>query len=140
MQTQFEGPISGQIEVQVFESGGSAPSNIIRLDRDLLVKTILRLESSPETIRLEALPKKIGKLVAHFYLESLGPGGSYDLPALEQPWQTGKKIYEFQASLPSEHLGMGIFRVAAVITARDENGGSLPMTWYTDGVVLQTYA
>jgi len=139
MATQFEGPISGQLEIELFESGSSYPVTIIRLDQEFLMRATLRLESTQEIIKLDR-PRKIEQLTANFFLESLGPGSSYTLTSGPESWKTGKKIYEFQVSLPSEKLGIGIFKVTAVVTGIDDQGQPLPIAWYQDGPVFQTYA
>lgn len=139
METQFEGPISGQLQIELFESGGSAPVTTIRLGQEFLMRATLRLESRPLTIKLDR-PGNISKLMASFYLESLGPGSSYTLTSDQELWITGKKIYEFQVSLPSEKLGIGIFRVTVAVTGMDDKGGPLPMIWYQDGPLFQTYS
>ena len=133
MQTQFEGPISGQLQIELFEPGGSVPVTILRLGQTFLLRATLQLESTPATLPLD-------KLIATFYLESLGPGSSYTLRPDPESWTTGKKFYQFQVSLPSEQLGIGMYKVTAVVTVMNDHGEPLPIAWYQDGPVFQTYS
>lgn len=133
--------LGGSIKADVYEVGGAAPTNIIRIDQDWRVSIDWELNGSLKSMIC-------GTWCLHLHLESIGRGSELDLPdpagEIEVPLDPcgyGKYHYDFvvrAGTVKPEHCSTPFKLVTTVVykNACDRPG---PMAGFVEGGILQFY-
>ena len=133
----------GTIEADVYELGGVAPTNIIRIDEDWLVRIKWALHGSLKSMIC-------GKWCLHVHLESIGRGPELDLPHPDRkeeihvdldPCGNGEYCYDFRVpagTVRPEHCSTP-FKVVATVTYENACCKPGPMAGFVEFGILQFY-
>jgi hypothetical protein len=131
----------GSISADVYEIGGVAPKNIIRIDQDWLVRLNWALEGSLKSMIC-------GTWCLNLHLESIGKGQELDLPGAYNevrvpldPCGDGRYTYDFvvkAGTVRPEHCSTP-FKLVSTITYENSCGLPGPMAGFVEGSILQFY-
>ena len=133
--------LAGHIFADVYEIGGTAPTNIIRIDQDWHVHLHWALEGSLRSMIC-------GTWCLHLHLESIGKGVELSLPdpgpeikVPLDPCGNGHYNYDFvvkAGTVKPEHCSTP-FKLVSTITYENECGLPGPMAGFVEGSILQFY-
>ena len=133
--------LSGYISADVYEVGGVAPTNIIRLDQDWRVHLDWALEGSLKSMIC-------GTWCIHLHLESIGKGPELNLPDPHpevqvplNPCGDGRYTYDFvvkAGTVRPEHCSTP-FKLVSTITYVNSCDLPGPMAGFVEGSILQFY-
>jgi len=133
--------LSGYISADVYENGGVAPTNIIRVDESWFVRLNWALEGSLKSMIC-------GTWCLHLHLESIGKGPELNLPdpypeiqVPLDPCGDGRYTYDFvvkAGTVKPEHCSTP-FKLVSTITYENACGLPGPMAGFVEGSILQFY-
>jgi len=133
--------LSGYISADVYEIGGVAPTNIIRIDQNWFVRLNWALEGSLKSMIC-------GTWCLHLHLESIGKGPELNLPdpypevqVPLDPCGDGCYTYDFvvkAGTVKPEHCSTP-FKLVSTITYENACGLPGPMAGFVEGSILQFY-
>jgi len=131
----------GEIEASIYELGGVAPTNIIRIDEDWLVRLKWQLHGSLKSMIC-------GKWCLHVHLESIGKGPELDLPDPGpeiqiplNPCGNGEYCYDFvvkKGTVKPEHCSTP-FKVVTTVVYENACGRPGPMAGFVEFGIIQFY-
>jgi hypothetical protein len=133
--------LAGYITADVYEIGGVAPTNIIRIDQDWRVHLEWQLKGSLKSMIC-------GTWCIHLHLESIGKGPELDLPdpgpevqVPLDPCGDGRYSYDFvvkAGTVQPEHCSTP-FKLVSTIAYENSCGLPGPMAGFVEGGILQFY-
>jgi hypothetical protein len=133
--------LSGYISADVYEVGGVAPKNIIRIDQDWFVRLNWALEGTLKSMIC-------GTWCIRLHLESIGKGDELDLPGAYRevevpldPCGDGRYTYDFvvkAGTVRPEHCSTP-FKLVTTVVYKNSCDLPGPMAGFVEGSILQFY-
>jgi hypothetical protein len=133
--------LSGRIEADVYDPNGVAPTNIIQIDDDWLVRIKWALEGTLKSM-------VCGTWCLHVDLESIGkgpelslPDDSYEIEVPLNPCGDGYYSYDFlvkKGVVTARHCSTP-YKLVTTITYKNACGRPGPMAGFVEGGILQFY-
>ncbi|KPV51130.1 hypothetical protein SE17_22980 [Kouleothrix aurantiaca] len=133
--------LKGTIAADVYELGGVAPTNIIRIDEAWKVSIDWELIGSLKSM-------VCGTWCLHLHLESIGKGeeldlfdGSREVHVKLDPCGNGQYHYDFTVpagTVKPEHCSTP-YKLVTTLTYLNECGRPGPMAGFVEGQILQFY-